>query len=327
VTDASGNIVNEQRYMPYGQPRLANSGSLTDRLFTGQRNIASLGLMDYKARFYSPTLGRFIQPDTIVPDQTSPQAFNRYSYVTNRPMSYNDPTGHDLKDRIKQYKNDYGRSWKEHAKLWNRYGVLEWGVSDEDLMEIQRLAKMGDILAYNLMGYSQFAIFALDTRTGFFGLWDMSLRRQISIRDIQSLIMGFYRFDKSAGNFKLHAGIGNSAGAREVLGETLEFSDFPVGWGLGNDAHVTISQNSEYSCNLWCMTADTISGGTLLYELGTYASGSGGNPYLLGLGGLALTVSVVLPLSPGDLVVKIHSGPAKPVPPVEIITFPTLPTK
>jgi RHS repeat-associated protein len=94
VTDASGNIVNEQRYMPYGQPRLANGGALTDRLFTGQRNIASLGLMDYKARFYSPSLGRFIQPDTIVPDQTSPQAFNRFSYVKNNPINFNDPTGH-----------------------------------------------------------------------------------------------------------------------------------------------------------------------------------------------------------------------------------------
>lgn len=52
--------------------------------------------MDYRARFYSPQLGRFIQPDTIIPDQFNPQSWNRYSYVINRPVNLNDPTGHCL---------------------------------------------------------------------------------------------------------------------------------------------------------------------------------------------------------------------------------------
>lgn len=47
--------------------------------------------MDYKARFYSPLLGRFIQPDTITPG--GPQGLNRYSYVNNSPINFNDPTG------------------------------------------------------------------------------------------------------------------------------------------------------------------------------------------------------------------------------------------
>jgi RHS repeat-associated protein len=52
------------------------------------------GIMDYRARFYSPALMRFLQPDSIVPDQSNPQSWNRYSYVTNRPVNFNDPTGH-----------------------------------------------------------------------------------------------------------------------------------------------------------------------------------------------------------------------------------------
>ncbi len=49
--------------------------------------------MDYKARFYSPMLGRFISPDTITPG--GPQGLNRYSYVANNPINFNDPTGHN----------------------------------------------------------------------------------------------------------------------------------------------------------------------------------------------------------------------------------------
>jgi len=37
-------------------------------------------------------LGRFVQPDTIIPG--GPQGLNRYSYVANNPVNFNDPTGH-----------------------------------------------------------------------------------------------------------------------------------------------------------------------------------------------------------------------------------------
>jgi hypothetical protein len=47
-----------------------------------------------KARWYSPSIGRFVQPDTIIPDPLNPQSLNRYSYVSNRPLNLVDPTGH-----------------------------------------------------------------------------------------------------------------------------------------------------------------------------------------------------------------------------------------
>jgi hypothetical protein len=39
-------------------------------------------------------LGRFLQPDTLIPDPANPQAWNRYSYVVNNPINLNDPSGH-----------------------------------------------------------------------------------------------------------------------------------------------------------------------------------------------------------------------------------------
>ena len=65
----------------------------TDFGYTGQRNVGDLGLMDYKARFYDPALGRFTQPDTIVPNAADPQSWNRYTYVVNNPLRFVDPSG------------------------------------------------------------------------------------------------------------------------------------------------------------------------------------------------------------------------------------------
>ena len=99
VTSASGTLLSEQRYLPFGQVR-TDVGPIiqTDFGFTGQRNLDaqsntfSLGLMDYKARFYNQTLGCFVQPDTILTG--GPQGSNRYAYVDNNPISRNDLSGH-----------------------------------------------------------------------------------------------------------------------------------------------------------------------------------------------------------------------------------------
>jgi RHS repeat-associated protein len=53
--------------------------------FTGQRFEKGLGLYDYGARWYDPELGRFLQPDPVVPQPFDPQSLNRYSYVRNNP--------------------------------------------------------------------------------------------------------------------------------------------------------------------------------------------------------------------------------------------------
>jgi len=99
VTNSSGTLTSQQRYLPFGAVRsIPNSPILaTDFGYTGQRKLddGMGGIMDYKARFYSPALSRFLQPDSIIPNPANPQAYNRFSYVYNRPVNFNDPSGHD----------------------------------------------------------------------------------------------------------------------------------------------------------------------------------------------------------------------------------------
>ena len=47
-----------------------------------------------RARWHDPALGRFLQPEAIVPEPGKGQAFNRYAYAYNNPVRYNDPSGH-----------------------------------------------------------------------------------------------------------------------------------------------------------------------------------------------------------------------------------------
>jgi RHS repeat-associated protein len=62
-----------QRYYTYGETR--GSGLVeTPYRYTGQREEAGIGLYFYNARWYDPYVGRFVQPDTIVPELGNTQA-------------------------------------------------------------------------------------------------------------------------------------------------------------------------------------------------------------------------------------------------------------
>lgn len=90
VSDSNGALVSSIAYFPFGGTR---SGTVsTSKKFTGQR-LDDTGLYFYNARYYDANIGRFISPDTIVPDYANPQSLNRYSYVVNNPLKYSDPTG------------------------------------------------------------------------------------------------------------------------------------------------------------------------------------------------------------------------------------------
>jgi RHS repeat-associated protein len=65
------------------------------RGFTGQEEIASLCLVNLNARIYDPSIGRFTSADSVIPDPTDGQSYNRYTYTDNRPLSLTDPTGND----------------------------------------------------------------------------------------------------------------------------------------------------------------------------------------------------------------------------------------
>jgi RHS repeat-associated protein len=90
ATEDANGVVRRQAFTAYGAPIAA----LTEDLgYSGQRHDKT-GLIYLHARYYDPTVGRFISPDTHVPSDT-PIGLNRYAYANNSPTMFVDPTGHD----------------------------------------------------------------------------------------------------------------------------------------------------------------------------------------------------------------------------------------
>ena len=94
TADVNGSKIAEVRYYPWGEDRYYAYTSTTNYRFTGQRMESYINLYWYGSRWYDSALGRFIQPDFIIPDQNDSQSWDRYCYTLNNPIRYNDPSGH-----------------------------------------------------------------------------------------------------------------------------------------------------------------------------------------------------------------------------------------
>jgi RHS repeat-associated protein len=85
----------DQAYAPFGEV-YAQAGATNDLSFTGMDASTTSGDYDFPAREYDATAGRWPTPDPAglaAADPADPQSWNRYAYVSNRPLNNLDPTG------------------------------------------------------------------------------------------------------------------------------------------------------------------------------------------------------------------------------------------
>jgi RHS repeat-associated protein len=98
----NGSTIDEYSFDAWGRRRDKDNWSYTlsgeptlfaDRGFTAHEYLADFNLYNMNGRLYDPVLGRFLSPDPYIADPAFTQSYNRYSYVLNNPLKYNDPTG------------------------------------------------------------------------------------------------------------------------------------------------------------------------------------------------------------------------------------------
>ena len=125
VTDASGNEDESFSFDAWGKRRsvidYTSTVTLTEMIttqqgFTGHQQMDNVGLIHMKGRVYDPTIGRFLSQDPFVQAPTNSQSFNRYTYVSNSPLSFTDPTGYNQADDMGEDSNHPGHSTRNTSR-------------------------------------------------------------------------------------------------------------------------------------------------------------------------------------------------------------------
>ncbi len=104
ITNATGQLVSEYTYTPWGGRVLLSGVNITDRGYTGHEHLSPFGddsnggfcLINMNGRIYDPVLARFLSPDPYVQAPDFTQSFNRYAYGWNNPFKYTDPSGNSI---------------------------------------------------------------------------------------------------------------------------------------------------------------------------------------------------------------------------------------
>ena len=127
-SDINGNEVAagtvRSRSSPCGEYRVTPTSDLTDKGFTGHAQNDEVALIYMRARYYVPGVGRFASADTIVPDPSSSDSYNRYAYAAGNPVKYRDPSGHCIPGE------NCPDNTRKEARYWR-------GMNEEELTQYQ----------------------------------------------------------------------------------------------------------------------------------------------------------------------------------------------
>src|SRR5690606_8647402 len=106
ITDQDKNVLEKRHFSAWGSLEYFEQNGnaisldfgdmpnmLLDRGYTGHEHLYGTKLIHMNGRLYDPVVRRFLSPDNYVQDPFNTQNFNRYGYVLNSPLKYNDPSG------------------------------------------------------------------------------------------------------------------------------------------------------------------------------------------------------------------------------------------
>lgn len=152
-----------QRYDAWGQP-VGAAGNIPTYGYTGREPDAS-GLDYYRARYYSPAIGRFISRDPIgLQSGISP-----YQYADGNPVNNNDPSGLLARNAANTVTNYFGGTGA-FAPTTSNNGTLSSALSDTGrvvgnlgLLVLEGMGNAGKVPLYGQPSYTPLPRLTYDT--------------------------------------------------------------------------------------------------------------------------------------------------------------------
>ena len=108
ISDEAGNKLEQRHFDAWGnfthlkigngaiitdKSIIDNASLLVDRGYTSHEHFAEVGIIHMNGRLYDPLLRRFLNADENIQDPYNTQNYNKYGYVLNNPLMFNDPSG------------------------------------------------------------------------------------------------------------------------------------------------------------------------------------------------------------------------------------------
>ncbi|MGF7036581.1 RHS repeat-associated protein [Paenibacillus mucilaginosus] len=130
LRDSTGARLNSYQYDIWGNSERVQETVSNPFRYSGEYWDNTTNLQNLRARWYDPSIGRFISEDTNEGDITNPLSLNLYTYAHNNPILWIDPSGHEVTMADKQAQ---------------RQGII----SDEDIRFIEAATKSYENTEYN----------------------------------------------------------------------------------------------------------------------------------------------------------------------------------
>ena len=94
LTDSTGSITKSYKYDAFGVEQNIDDADTNAFRYCGEYFDAETGTIYLRARYYNPTIGRFISRDSYAGEINDPLSLNFYTYCENNPIYGIDPNGH-----------------------------------------------------------------------------------------------------------------------------------------------------------------------------------------------------------------------------------------
>ncbi len=123
LTNSTGDVTKTYDYDGFGVEKNTDTNDTNVFRYCGEYFDKETGTVYLRARYYNPSVGRFISEDSVWGKDKDPLSLNLYTYCYNQPIDYFDPSGH-IRDYYDANGNYHDLDAEEFGKNSETYSTL-----------------------------------------------------------------------------------------------------------------------------------------------------------------------------------------------------------